>query len=135
MHLKNRSSSEYEDAQSTTPSGTHRWIGTKLSLWLSVLVALVLIGWLAIPPVSGSSRLQSNVVQVSLVDGHIDMPETLPAGPTTFEVTNNGTTEHNFEIGGPAMELKLESNLSPGQSGTLDVDLAPGEYQVFCPVD
>jgi glucose/arabinose dehydrogenase/uncharacterized cupredoxin-like copper-binding protein len=108
---------------------------TKVSLWVSLILALALFSWVAIPSVSGSNLHQPSTVQVSLVDGAIEMPNTLPSGPTTFEVTNNGTREHSFEIGGPAIELRLDSNLLPGQSGVLEVDLAPGEYQVYCPVD
>jgi glucose/arabinose dehydrogenase/uncharacterized cupredoxin-like copper-binding protein len=102
--------------------------------WLSVVLAVVLFGGVFIPSAFGSALYQANIVQVSLVDGAIEMPDTLPAGPTTFEVTNNGTMEHNFEIGGPAIQLRLDSNLQPGQSGTLEVDLPPGEYQIYCPV-
>ena len=111
------------------------WRRTKVFPWLSLMLALALLGWVAIPSVFGSNLHQPSTVQVSLVDGAIEMPSTLPSGPTIFEVTNNGTMEHSFEIGGPAIELRLDSNLQPGQSGMLEVDLAPGEYQVYCPVD
>ena len=37
-------------------------------------------------------------VAVSLMEFAIDMPSELPAGPTTFEITNDGTIEHNFEV-------------------------------------
>lgn len=110
------------------------WKRPKVFAWLALTLALVLFGWNAMPSVFGSNLYQANVVEVSLVDGAIEMPNTLPSGPTSFVVTNNGTMEHNFEIGGPAIQLRLESNLLPGQSGTLDVDLVPGEYQVYCPV-
>jgi len=102
--------------------------------WIPLAVVILLFSWDAMPTAFGRALSQTNTVQVSLVDGAIEMPDTLPAGPTTFEVTNNGTIEHNFEIGGPAVELKLESNLAPGESGSLQVDLPPGEYQVICPV-
>jgi hypothetical protein len=62
------------------------------------------------------------------------MPSELPAGPTTFEITNDGTIEHNFEVEGQGIEEELPENLAPGATGTLTVDLAPGTYEVYCPV-
>jgi uncharacterized cupredoxin-like copper-binding protein len=73
-------------------------------------------------------------VAVSLMEFAIDMPSELPAGPTTFEITNNGAIEHNFEVEGQGIEEELPENLAPGASGTLTVDLAPGTYEVYCPV-
>lgn len=73
-------------------------------------------------------------VQVSLTDFSIEMPETLPAGPTTFRVSNDGAVEHNFEVEGQGMEEELEENLAPGGTGTLQVDLEPGTYEIYCPV-
>jgi glucose/arabinose dehydrogenase/uncharacterized cupredoxin-like copper-binding protein len=73
-------------------------------------------------------------VAVSLMEFAIDMPSELPAGPTTFEITNDGTIEHNFEVEGQGIEEELPENLAPGASGTLTVDLAPGTYEVYCPV-
>lgn len=73
-------------------------------------------------------------VQVSLTDFSIEMPETLPAGPTTFRVSNDGAVEHNFEVEGQGLEEELEENLAPGDTGTLQVDLEPGTYEIYCPV-
>lgn len=73
-------------------------------------------------------------VQVSLTDFSIEMPETLPAGPTTFRVSNDGAVEHNFEVEGQGMEEELAENLAPGGTGTLQVDLEPGTYEIYCPV-
>ena len=82
-------------------------------------------------PVGSAS---GETVAVSLMEFAIDMPSELPAGPTTFEITNNGTIEHNFEVEGQGIEEELPENLAPGTSGTLTVDLAPGTYEVYCPV-
>jgi uncharacterized cupredoxin-like copper-binding protein len=78
--------------------------------------------------------MEGSTVQVSLVDGAIEMPSELPAGPTTFEITNNGTGEHGFDIEGGGVEAMLEPTLQPGESGTLEVDLQPGTYTAYCPV-
>lgn len=78
---------------------------------------------------------QGDTVEVTLVDFDIEMPMMLRAGSTTFEVTNEGTNEHNFEIEGLGVEESLPTNLMAGESGTLQVDLQPGTYTVYCPVD
>jgi uncharacterized cupredoxin-like copper-binding protein len=75
-------------------------------------------------------------VDVSLTEFAIDMPTTLAAGPTTFTITNDGTIEHSFEIESEELgiEEELEQNLAPGETATLEVDLEPGTYEVYCPV-
>jgi uncharacterized cupredoxin-like copper-binding protein len=73
-------------------------------------------------------------ISVSLIDGAIEMPDSIAAGTVTFEVANDGTMEHSFEIEGQGVEEELEENLQPGESGSLTVELAPGEYRVYCPV-
>ena len=74
------------------------------------------------------------LVEVTETEFAIEMPDTLPAGPVTFRVTNAGTIEHNFEVEGQGIEEELPANLQPGESGTLEVDLEPGTYEVYCPV-
>lgn len=77
-----------------------------------------------------------NIVQVSLVEWAIEMPEELPAGPTTFVVTNDGTANHNFEIENEetGFEEVFAENLQTGETMTMTVDLQPGEYYVYCPI-
>jgi len=82
-----------------------------------------------------AASAMGEMVAVSLMEFDIDMPTELPAGPTTFEVTNDGTVEHSFEIEGQGIEEELEQHLQPGASDTLTVDLTPGTYAVYCPVD
>ncbi len=81
-----------------------------------------------------SPAAEAGAVEVSLSDFVIDMPATLPAGPTVFNVSNDGEAPHNFEIEGQGIEMELESDLQPGESGTLEVDLQPGTYTIYCPV-
>ena len=60
---------------------------------------------------------------------------TVPAGEVTINVTNDGQAPHNIEVEGPSGEQELESDLAPGESGTLAVDLStPGTYEWYCPV-
>jgi len=87
---------------------------------------------------AGGSAAQGAPITVSLIDGKIEMPASIPGGSVTFQVTNNGTLEHSLVIEGvdnPGFSASLDHTLQPGQSATLQVDLAPGTYRVYCPVD
>jgi hypothetical protein len=98
--------------------------------FLSVVVVLLLL--FALVPLALAQ--EDNMVEVTLVDGQINMVDSLPTGPTTFMITNEGTHEHGFEIEGNGIEEELDPTLQPGESGTLEVDLQPGTYEVYCPV-
>jgi len=78
------------------------------------------------------STSESQTVEVTLGDLFIE-PKQLEAqaGSVTFEVTNDGQTEHNFAIEGHgATEM-----IPPGETVTLKVaSLGPGEYTVVCEV-
>jgi uncharacterized cupredoxin-like copper-binding protein len=79
----------------------------------------------------------AEATDVSLTDFKIDPanPSISKAGKVTFRVKNDGGTEHSLEVEGPDGEAKLASNLAPGQTGTLEVDLSkPGKYEWYCPV-
>lgn len=81
-------------------------------------------------PVTGATT-----VDVSEKEFSITLPATVSAGAVTFRVTNNGTIPHSFEIQGQGTDQKLSEPLQPGAQGTLTVNLTPGTYTVFCPVD
>ncbi len=86
------------------------------------------------PAPEGEAAGEAQVIQVSLVDGEIIMPTTIAAGLVRFEVTNDGRFDHNFEIEGQDVDANLGPDLDAGQSGTLEIELAAGEYYVYCPV-
>jgi uncharacterized cupredoxin-like copper-binding protein len=76
----------------------------------------------------------ASTAEVGLTEYQIEMPTSLSAGTQTFSITNNGTTEHNFEVEGQGIEEAFETNLEPGVNQTMQLDLAPGTYEVYCPV-
>lgn len=82
-----------------------------------------------------ASSQEARTVDVGLTEYTIEMPRTVRAGSTVFRVSNDGTETHNFEVESGDMEEELESDLEPGETGTLEVDLSPGTYEVYCPVD
>jgi len=76
----------------------------------------------------------ANPVKVILTEFHIQMPETLSPGRTEFQVANEGTLVHNFEIVGQGIDKVFKEHLPPGRSDTMIVELKPGTYRVYCPV-
>lgn len=84
---------------------------------------------------SVASASAEAAIQVSLTEFEIGMPERLSAGETVFHVTNEGTVEHNFEVEGQGIERELQEDLRPGESDTLRVELEPGTYRIYCPVN
>ena len=55
------------------------------------------------------------------------------AGETTFTVSNEGQFPHALEIEGNGIGEGTDE-LAPGESGSVSVDLEPGEYELYCPV-
>lgn len=81
---------------------------------------------------------EADTVNVRLTEYRIQMPRSLPPGPTVFRVTNSGAVEHGFEIEGegPAgLRESFSGNLNPAATRELKAYLEPGKYKVFCPVD
>jgi uncharacterized cupredoxin-like copper-binding protein len=62
------------------------------------------------------------------------MPAELEAGTVIFEVINDGTVPHTFEIAGETVYATLDAPIGPGERARLEVDLPPGEYTVICPL-
>ncbi|HEY6652729.1 MAG TPA: cupredoxin domain-containing protein [Solirubrobacterales bacterium] len=60
---------------------------------------------------------------------------TVKSGDVTFTMKNDGQTTHSLEIEDVnGQDQELEGDISPGQSGTLKVNLPPGKYEFYCPV-
>jgi plastocyanin len=76
-------------------------------------------------------------VDVSETEYKLDPSDpSVKAGSVTFNVNNDGAVTHNLEVEGPNGEQTLDSDLAPGDSGKLTVDLSkPGKYEFYCPID
>lgn len=95
----------------------------------------------------------SNTVTGSLKEWEVDVDAGgAMAGPVTFTITNNGTIEHEFLVvktdlpdgeipvvddkfseEGEGIEVIDEiEGFGKGETGTLTVDLQPGNYQLVC---
>ena len=62
---------------------------------------------------------------------------TVKSGKVTFNEKNMSQTMHSLEIEDvtPGHDQEMEGRVAPGQSGTLTVNLKPGHYEFYCPVD
>jgi uncharacterized cupredoxin-like copper-binding protein len=76
----------------------------------------------------------AGTVEIRLTEYSVEMPHTLPPGPTTFLIRNEGRKNHSFKIKGPGIDQMLEASVPPRQTGNLQVTLQPGEYEVYCPM-
>lgn len=118
---------------STTLAHNHKRAWT-YSLSALVLAMILLCGSLFNSEHKAHAQPDPNVVEVQLVEYEIRMPTTLPAGPTTFRVTNNGSVDHNFRIEGEGIVDGFANDFPPGQTQILELDLPSGQYQVYSPI-
>jgi iron uptake system component EfeO len=74
-------------------------------------------------------------VQIELTDAGCDPAQLeLPAGPTTFEVSNKEASDvSEFEILDGGKVLGEVENLTPGLAGTFTLTLKPGSFTTLCP--
>ena len=101
---------------------------------LALLLPLFLFSLTAARGADEPKKTSSAPVEVTLSEYKIEMPTTLQAGPTTFQVHNQGQKKHSFKIEGPGIEEMLSAIVAPGETGTLDITLTPGEYKIYCPI-
>jgi hypothetical protein len=71
-------------------------------------------------PIDVSAKVDSQKVQVS--------PEKFGAGLVTFTVANLSSSPVRLELSGP--KKAASQPIQPGMPGSLEVQLAPGDYQV-----
>src|SRR5687767_940264 len=103
----------------------------KILKFAPLLLALALSG-----TVSAAEKADADAhkVEVKLIEHKIEMVKEVPAGKIAFVVTNAGQKEHSFGIEGSGVSNKLSATLDAGESKTLQVELKPGTYRIYCPV-
>ena len=85
---------------------------------------------------TGSAPAQARVVAVQMTEFHLALPSTtLAAGTYTFDAVNAGRMVHALSVDGPGVEDQHTGPVEPGASAPLTVTLAPGTYDMYCPVD
>jgi hypothetical protein len=74
-------------------------------------------------------------VEVHLTEFEIGMPTILKPGSHLFKIKNDGKEPHGLTVEGNGTSATLPTAAQPGETVTLPVDLAPGSYNAFCPLD
>jgi len=98
------------------------------------LFAAVLAALPVLTACGGQKPEPAKTVEVHVSETAIQMPNTLPAGKTNFEVVNTGTAVHGFSIEGPSGQAVVPS-VAPGKTASLEINLNPGTYRVASPTD
>jgi hypothetical protein len=76
-----------------------------------------------------------HVITVVLNEWSVELDrDTIAPGNVRLRVRNNGEHEHALAVQGGGVSQRTE-NIPPGQWAVLDLDLQPGTYEVFCPLD
>jgi plastocyanin len=86
---------------------------------------------------SGGGGGAGGTVDLTATDFKFDPADpSVKSGEVSFNLKNDGQTTHSLEIEDVnGQDVELEGDVSPGQSGTLKANLAPGTYEFYCPVD
>lgn len=85
-------------------------------------------------PTSRVGGVAPTTRDIHLLEYQIHMPQTLPAGEHTFSVENAGKEDHAVEIHGNGIHAQTPT-IKRGDRATLTVNLKPGTYTVYCPVN
>jgi uncharacterized cupredoxin-like copper-binding protein len=85
----------------------------------------------------GGATGAGGTVDLTATDFKFDPSEpTVKSGNVTFNLKNDGQVTHSLEIEDvDGQDKELEGSVSPGSDGTLAVNLAPGKYDFYCPID
>ena len=86
---------------------------------------------------TGGAAGGGQTVDMTAADFKFDPSDpTVKSGDVTFKLTNDGQNPHSLEIEDVnGQDQEIEGDVSPGQSGTMTVNLPPGKYEFYCPVD
>jgi|GEM_PF-1791094 len=78
----------------------------------------------------------SDAITVSLTEFALEPADlTLSAGTFTFEGSNDGAIPHGLAIEGEEVQAGTpDTAYAAGTSQSFDIDLAPGTYEIYCPV-
>lgn len=86
-------------------------------------------------PTKAPAVASTQEISIELTEYSIKVSPTIPSGHQTLTVVNAGKEAHGLAIEGDGHHYKLPEPIHPGDRGTLVVELKPGSYTVYCPVD
>jgi uncharacterized cupredoxin-like copper-binding protein len=78
-----------------------------------------------------------STIRVNETEMRLDPSEITLDRPGTyvFRAVNTGNVVHALRIEGNGIEEQSTTNIGPGESADLQVNLRPGTYEIDCPVD
>lgn len=82
----------------------------------------------------GNIPVAPPIQEVHLIEYQIHMPDSIPAGRIAFHIENGGKEDHGFDIEGNGVHQR-SAVLKRGDTTSLELNLAPGTYTIYCPVD
>lgn len=81
------------------------------------------------------STQQATEVRAVLTEWGVQLDRSdVPAGEVVFHVRNEGEYEHTFEVERGDEEWET-GRIPPGSETVLTAELAPGTYEVYCPIE
>lgn len=88
-----------------------------------------------LPAAAGPTASPPGDVYVTLDEWTLQLGrDTVPSGAMIFQVMNRGDYTHALEVEGAGREW-VSPRVEPGATTTLSAELAPGTYEVYCPVE
>ena len=85
-------------------------------------------------PTTGTSA-ETHSITATEADFSISLDQdTLPAGTYDIEVVNDGKATHDLVVQRDGADVASSDTIAPGQSTTVSVALAPGEYVFYCSI-
>jgi Cupredoxin-like domain len=110
---------------------------------------LLVLALLIVAAGCSASSADAATVSATLTDGSITLDrETVPSGPVSISVSNDGTELHELEVfRGDDVDLPVSNGVAvttglrlideiedvvPGTTTTLHLDLEPGTYVIIC---
>jgi plastocyanin len=85
-------------------------------------------------PTTGTSA-ETQSITATEADFSISLDQdTLPAGTYDIEVVNDGKATHDLVVQRDGADVASSDTIAPGQSTTVSVALAPGEYVFYCSI-
>jgi plastocyanin len=83
---------------------------------------------------SGGDEDASGAIEVGMEEYEFIPSDVSAAGGDTVTASNDGQTVHNLTVLDGDEELGATEDVDPGQSGELQVDFDPGDYEMICTI-
>jgi len=85
---------------------------------------------------SSGSSTEAQAITATEKDFSISLDkDALTAGSYAIKVVNNGNSTHDLAVEKDGKTMATSDKIGPGESTTLNVDLAAGDYTFYCSID